>query len=186
MSPVAGVDQHRPFHDAIHMSALWREGLHRDHALPAVPRVGSDQEEADGYCPRTCWWVSVLESSVHSLLGVVLQTSMEVVSRPVRRGVNRRKLDGLVSFKTFCLSSEKHLQFQKNLGGGAKRASTSVRLNLESVIQMFGEGRHGTFCSVCAAGVDNAQTVRMSVGRKEILITFRVSSVSLLLSETDV
>lgn len=54
-SPPAGVDQHGSLHDAQHMSALRGEGLHHNHALRALPRFRSDQEEADGHCACTCW-----------------------------------------------------------------------------------------------------------------------------------
>lgn len=45
-----GVTAHGPFHDAKRVSALWRQGLHRNHALRSLPRFGSDQEEADDLC----------------------------------------------------------------------------------------------------------------------------------------
>lgn len=56
--PPAGDRQHRSVHDADGLPALRREGVHHQHGVRSVPRVGPDEEEADAHGARSSWWVS--------------------------------------------------------------------------------------------------------------------------------
>lgn len=51
--PPVGVYKHWSLHDALYVSPLWWAGLHHDHALCDVSRLGTDQTETDRHCACT-------------------------------------------------------------------------------------------------------------------------------------
>lgn len=75
----AGVGEHRPVYDALHVSALRWPGLDHHHTLCDVPRNRPHQTEKEPQGAGTCRCVHFLTSRLHVVISNDLELSQSKI-----------------------------------------------------------------------------------------------------------